>query len=84
MKQRLSKMRMVNSKKVNFFVLPSFRRRPESSNIKGPWMPDQVRHDDSMTFYESVKNKFQNYSAKFSNVGAIATNSVASDFTTRQ
>ena len=38
------------------------RRRPESIDFKRFWMPvedpvfsgDQVRHDDSITFYESV------------------------------
>jgi hypothetical protein len=24
----------------------SFRRKPESSLLKGLWMPDQVRHDE--------------------------------------
>ena len=35
--------------------IPSFRRKPESSHFNMFWMPDQVRHDDSETFYESIK-----------------------------
>ena len=46
---------MMNSQKVNFSVFQSFRRTPESSNFNMFWMPDQVRHDDSGTFYETVK-----------------------------
>jgi hypothetical protein len=35
-------------------VLASFRQKPESSKINIFWMPDQVRHDDSRTFYETI------------------------------
>ncbi len=41
--------------KSQFFRLLSFRRTPESSDFNMFWMPDQVRHDDSRTFYETVK-----------------------------
>ena len=40
--------------KSQFSALPSFRRKPESSKLNGFWMPDQVRHDDSRTFYRTV------------------------------
>ena len=40
--------------KSQFFRLLSFRRTPESSDFNMFWMPDQVRHDDSRTFYETV------------------------------
>jgi len=36
------------------FNLASFRRRPESSVFNMFWMPDQVRHDESGTFYETI------------------------------
>jgi len=41
--------------KVNFPLVPSFRRKPESSKFNVFWMLDQVRHDDSRTFYETIK-----------------------------
>jgi hypothetical protein len=48
--------------KSQFYALASFRRKPESSNINTFWMPDQVRHDDLRTFYETIKfiiNRFR-------------------------
>ena len=43
------------SVKVGFPGFPSFRRKPESREFNRFWMPDQVRHDDSGTFYEIIK-----------------------------
>ncbi|MGD9357559.1 MAG: hypothetical protein PVH85_01710, partial [Desulfobacterales bacterium] len=48
-------LRLINSQKVGFSDLTSFRRRPESSKFKGFWIPDQVRHDGRWTFYGTVK-----------------------------
>ena len=44
-----------NLVKVANSELASFRRKPESRHFKGFWMPDQVRHDEPVTFYDSVK-----------------------------
>jgi hypothetical protein len=41
--------------KVNFHVLASIRRKPESIKFAMFWMPDQVRHDDSRNSYETIK-----------------------------
>ncbi|BBO75519.1 hypothetical protein DSCW_29360 [Desulfosarcina widdelii] len=46
---------MIKSQKVGNRKLPSFLRMPESSYFNMFWMPDQVRHDESVTFCETVK-----------------------------
>ena len=45
----------MDSQKFENFILVSFRRRPESSVFNMFWMSDQVPHDGSGTFYESIK-----------------------------
>ncbi|MGD9383870.1 MAG: cobalt transporter CbiM, partial [Desulfobacterales bacterium] len=39
--------------------MSSFRRKPVSSKSKYFWMPDQVRHDGSGTFYEFIKVNYK-------------------------
>jgi len=43
--------KLVKSQKTPFL---SFRRKPESSNFNMFWIPDQIRHDVSGTFYECI------------------------------
>jgi hypothetical protein len=50
---------VMNSQKVVWRRLLSFRRRPESSEFNKFWMPDQVRHDGFETFYEHVNDDGQ-------------------------
>jgi len=47
---------LMNSQKIGNSPFLSFRRMPESSDINKFWMPDQVRHDDFGTFYETVNS----------------------------
>jgi hypothetical protein len=58
---------LINLRKGNFSDLPSFRRKPESSNLNMFEMPDPVildlirdRHDDSRTIDETIKVELRN------------------------
>jgi len=42
---------LTDSLKIEKITFSSFRRMPESSGFNAFWMPDQVRHDESVTFY---------------------------------
>jgi len=49
---------MMKWKKVETFILSSFRRRPESSRFNDSWIPGQARYDEPETYYESIKDGF--------------------------
>ena len=44
----------MNSQRVKKAPNPSFRRKPESSEFKYFWIPDQVRDDGDEVFYEFI------------------------------
>jgi hypothetical protein len=52
--------KVVKSLKFTSFVIPANPgsgpgQAPESSKFNRFWMPDQARHDDYKTFYETIK-----------------------------